>query len=442
MNQNLGHVMKREGQLQTLAYIVIISLLAVVGFLLFALVTGVQLPDLWLVRNDIARTLVPGLLLMVILYMVDQHQRLRHRLMGIHKDLECTTLELQASVDRLSFAHRASEIMTSLTAENGLERVLREALDRFGADAAALVTDDVHIVARDGVSSGSAHLAVEQAAMQAVRAGMPQSFASAHGRTHALAVPLRVDAKLTSVFCVWRREGSFSEEDMAGIQLVAHIVEMSLENHDLLERTRTQLHGTLMTLAELVGARQPEYVQHSSRVADYAVSVGILLGLTADEIADLRIAAILHDVGMLEVPLEIISASRSLTASEEQTIHKHTVTGARIVQTARLNERVQQAVLSHHERIDGSGYPYGLRGDSIPLAARIIGACDAYAAMCSERPHRPALTERQAFAELRRTSGVLFDARVVSALEGVTGNGIQSRAVFGPELTMLLDQVS
>lgn len=442
VEKNLGYVIKRESQLNTLAYTVIVALIALLGFLAFALLSDVQLPDLWVVRNEIFRTIFTGLLLMVILYMADQHARLRRELIAIHEDLEATTHDLRESLDRLSFAHHAAEVMTSLTADNGLEQVLHEALDRFGADSAALVADEVRLVSRDGVDDSDAHMIAEQSSIEAVRAGTPQSLLAGDGRTHALAVPLRVESKLSSVFCVWRRTGSFSDEDMAGLELVAHIVEMSLENRDLLERVRAQLLGTLMTLAELVGVRQPEYAEHSARVAEHAVSVGLSLGLSADEVSDLRIASILHDVGMLEVPAEVIGADRPLTVAEEMLVRRHATSGARIIQTAHLGERVRNAVLSHHERIDGSGYPLGLRGDAIPLAAKILGTCDAYVAMTSDRPHRPAMSARRALAEMRRDSGRLYDARVVSALEAVTGNTRQPGKSFGPELALLLEQVS
>ncbi|MEN6430352.1 MAG: HD domain-containing phosphohydrolase, partial [Coriobacteriales bacterium] len=232
----------------------------------------------------------------------------------------------------------------------------------------------------------------------------------------------------------------FYEQDLEGVELVAHIIQISLENDQLLERTRAQLYGTLMALAELVGLRRPDYEDHAAKVAELAVSTGIMLGLTTQEIADLRVASVLHDVGMLEAPDAITCTDRPLTPAEEATIRRHPAAGARILTTARLDEKIKEAVLCHHERLDGSGYFSGLKGDAIPLSARIIGVCDTYVALTSERPYRHALSERAAFAEVQRAAGRLFDPRVVDALGVVTGN-IRAGAAVGDELALMLGQV-
>jgi len=443
MNQDLRAVIRREGQLNLLAYIIILVLIAVTGLLVFIQLSGLDLPDLWLLKNDIFRTVFTGLMLMVILYMVDQHARLRQELVAIHDDLESTKSDLQSSFDRLAFAHRAAEIMATHTHENGIEQVLRESVGYFGADAAAVVGDDIDMVSQDGVSYDDAQQAVMRVALEAVRAGKPLTSASSvDGSASALAVPLRVRGRLDRVACLWRREGCFTDESLEGLQLVARILEMSIENRELLDEVREQLQGTLMALSNLVELRQPDYMNHSKKVADYAVSVGVTLGLTQHDIAELRLAAVLHDVGMLEVPLEIISANRPLTAEETMIVRHHPVSGARIVKTARFGEQVQQAVLAHHERLDGTGYPNGVRGDRIPLLARIIGVCDSYNAMIHARPHRQALTSEAAIAELTAGAGKRFDAQVVSALQHVTG--VTTRATdshVSSEDAALLSQV-
>lgn len=440
MDRELRRVMKREGQLDLLAYIVIVVLIALTGVLLFLALARIELPDAWLLRNEILRTIVPGLLLMVILYLVDQHGRLRRELISIHEDLETAKSEIQSAYDRLSFAHRTAELMASLTQENGIDHVLEESVAYFGADAAAVVGDDVRMFASEDVPRNDAQRAIMQTALDAVRAGQPIATQASDNGSAALAVPLRVKGRLDRVCCLWRREGAFTEDQLEGLQLVARILEMSLENRVLLDEVREQLQGTLMALSNLVELRQPDYVNHSTQVADLSVSVGVALGLDSDVIADLKLAAILHDVGMLEVPLEILSARRPLTAEEELLVKRHPSAGARIVRTARFNDEVQQAVLAHHERIDGSGYPHGLRGDQIPLLARIVAVCDSYHAMISNRPHRPALTQVAAIAELRGALNRAYDPRVVQALQTVTGHG--SATSDPADVALLLEQVS
>ncbi len=170
MDRKLGTVMKREGQLNLLAYIVILVLIAVTGLLIFVQLSGIAVPDLWLLKNDMVRTIVPGLLLMVILYMVDQHTRLRRELVTIHEDLESAQAKLQTAYDRLAFAHRTAEIMASHTHESAIEQVLRESVDYFGADAAGVVGDDVNMVTQNDVSHEEAQQDMMRVSLEAVRA--------------------------------------------------------------------------------------------------------------------------------------------------------------------------------------------------------------------------------------------------------------------------------
>ncbi len=441
MDRMLDSIIKREKQLNAIAYIIIVTLIAIAGSLVAALVASVPSSSLWPIGNEFFRTLFPGLLLMLVLYLADQHQRTRRHLLATYEELERTRRELQGSVDRLSFAHESATAMGSLTTANGLTRVLVSAVEHFNADAAALVTDDVHIETKEGVDHAEPTLACMQAAVTAVREGHPQLVQGIDGRIHTIAVPMRVDGRLESVLCVWRKRDSFAESDLEGLSLVAEIVATSLENHALLERTRTQLQGTLMTLVELAGRRQHGYSERASAVADLAVNVGVALGLTRAELTELRIAAMLHDVGMLDVPEEIIDAPRELTIEELMVVRGHTEAGARIARMAQFSPAIQEAILCHHERLDGTGYPRGLRGDALPLFARIIAACDAYQAMISPRPHRPALTPARAMAELRSQAGTGYDPQVVSAIAAVTGQRTEDPA-RAELFSSMLEQVS
>jgi HD-GYP domain-containing protein (c-di-GMP phosphodiesterase class II) len=436
VKRELREVIKRDEQLNLLAYIIILVLIALTGVLLFSAMARLEFPDILLLRSDFIRAIVPGLLLMVILYLVDQHGRLRKQLVEFHEDLETASAELQGAYDRLSFAHRTAELMASLTHESGIDRVLEESVEYFGADAAAIVGDDVQMFAADSIPKNEAERSIMQVALDAVRAGQSLAVSATDSGAAALAVPLRVKGRLDRVCCLWKQDGTFAEDQLEGLQLV----EMSLENRILLDEVREQLQGTLMALSGLVELRQPDYINHSTHVAELSVAVGVSLGLEAQQIADLKLAAILHDVGMLEVPAEILSARRPLTAEEGLVVRRHTVGGSRIVRTARFNEAIQQAVLSHHERMDGSGYPNGLRGERIPLMARIISVCDSYNAMISNAPHRPALTQIAAITELRNGIDSSYDRQVVTALQQVTGH---SNSIAHPDdLAMLLEQVS
>jgi len=181
----------------------------------------------------------------------------------------------------------------------------------------------------------------------------------------------------------------------------------------LAEIRRGTAHEPLLrTLAE----REPDLRAHVADVSSLAVRVGERLGLLPDELEELRLAAELHDVGKLAIPDVVLQKAGTLDATEWGFIHSHTLIGQRILSSAPALRPVGEIVRSTHENWDGTGYPDGLAGEAIPLAARIIGACDAYSAMTSDRPYRSARTPEQAIAELRRCADRQFDRTVVQLL--------------------------
>jgi HD-GYP domain-containing protein (c-di-GMP phosphodiesterase class II) len=413
MGTDIGRLLKRESQLNFIAYSLIVALLVTVGLLVFALIIGVQLPDFWLLRDQIFRTLATGFMLMVILYLADQHRRLRTQLVQAHNDLDTARTNIAASYDRLAFAHHAAAVMTSLSQDDGLRVVLAESVQHFGADAAAVVGDDITINTAEGVDPAEAHSAVLEASLETVRAGKPMSVALGEGGSIAIAVPLRVRGQLKSVAALWRRDHAFTDDELEGLSLVARIIELGMENRLLLAEVKTQLSGTLHAMVDLVEHRRPNYIPHSARVAEYAAAVGAALGMGEDATASLRLAAMLQDIGMLEVSDSILAAPRTLTSTEIGEVRKHAQNGADLAKTANFDGVVQDAIRYHHERLDGSGYPSGLRGESIPLVARILAVCDSYVAMTSDRPHRQKLTPIAALNELRACAGTAYDPNVV-----------------------------
>jgi two-component system, cell cycle response regulator len=173
---------------------------------------------------------------------------------------------------------------------------------------------------------------------------------------------------------------------------------------------------TREVLLSVLHERDADLRGHLSAVAGLARAVGERLGLVDADLHDLTLVAELHDVGKLAIPDSILSKEGALTEDEWVFVHRHTVIGERILGSAPALARISRLVRSTHERLDGMGYPDGLSGEQIPLLARIVSACDAFHAMIEERPYRPALSEENAIAELRRCSGTQFDPAVVVAL--------------------------
>ncbi len=178
-----------------------------------------------------------------------------------------------------------------------------------------------------------------------------------------------------------------------------------------------------LALARAVDARDRYTLEHSQRVARYAEAVGRVLGLAADEVEALRLAGLLHDLGKIGVPDAVLGKHGPLTGPERQAMARHPSVGAEIVAPLALAPAVEQAVAEHHEAFDGTGYPHGLVGAAICLAARVVQVVDAYEAMTSDRVYRRALPPEAACQELARCSGAQFDPEVVSALLRVLSGG-------------------
>ena len=183
------------------------------------------------------------------------------------------------------------------------------------------------------------------------------------------------------------------------------------------DRAGEQL-AAAMLLAETLDLRDVATARHSETVGRYAERIAHHLGLRPDQIERVRVAGVLHDIGKLGISDAVLLKPGRLEAHEWQEIRRHPELGARILEHANLRD-VASWVLSHHERIDGTGYPRALAGESIPLEGRILAVADAYEAMTADRPYRRALTTSEARAELRRGAGTQFDPRVVRAFERV-----------------------
>jgi two-component system cell cycle response regulator len=182
-------------------------------------------------------------------------------------------------------------------------------------------------------------------------------------------------------------------------------------------------------LLGLLRERDPELDTHVHEVAALAQSLGERLGLAAADLADLVAAAELHDIGKAAIPDAILDKPEALDREERAFIERHTIIGERIIASAPSLRPIATIVRATHERYDGSGYPDGLAGEEIPLAARIIAICDAYQAMTSNRGYWHAMTERQARAELRRCAGGQFDPGITRVfLDFVRSERVAARA--------------
>ena len=174
--------------------------------------------------------------------------------------------------------------------------------------------------------------------------------------------------------------------------------------------------GVIGALATALDARDPYTAGHSQRVADLSVSIGRQMQLSEADLETLRLGALLHDIGKIGVSDAVLRKPTKLTADEFEQIKLHPTLGARILKPLRFLDAQLAIVELHHERPDGRGYPHGLKGDEIPMFARIVHVADAFDAMTSARAYRGALPVTAAISELWRLIGIDFDAQVVQAM--------------------------
>jgi HD-GYP domain-containing protein (c-di-GMP phosphodiesterase class II) len=186
----------------------------------------------------------------------------------------------------------------------------------------------------------------------------------------------------------------------------------------------TAYRGTAFLLGDVVEADDAYTGQHSRHVVDLVLGVADELELAPRDRRHAELTALLHDVGKIRIPTEIIRKPGKLTPDERALIETHTIEGEHMLeQVGGLLGEVGAIVRSCHERWDGGGYPDGLAGDDIPLVARIVCCCDAFSAMTTDRPYRKALSEEAALEELRANAGTQFDPAVAAALETVLARG-------------------
>jgi putative nucleotidyltransferase with HDIG domain len=192
-----------------------------------------------------------------------------------------------------------------------------------------------------------------------------------------------------------------------------------VQTNESLQRTSERLEAShVSVIGALLGslAAKDHYTQgHSAATMQHALSVAKALGLGPDEVAAVNLGALFHDIGKIGIPEHILRKPSALTEEEWAEMKTHPIIGANLIGEVPNLEVIRPIVLAHHERYDGSGYPNGLRGDAIPLAAQIIAVADTYEAMTSTRPYRSALSHAEAVAELRRVSGTQLNPVVVEA---------------------------
>ncbi len=249
-----------------------------------------------------------------------------------------------------------------------------------------------------------------------------------------LSVAIVVDGSVWGVLNIEAVEpGAFTETDVVLVETIAASLGTAIHRAGLITDLERTLTTTLSVLTSTVEAKDDYTAAHGQDVAGLAERVAARMGLTPTAMRDVRYAAMLHDVGKIVVPSEILLKAGPLNDAEWEVMRSHATVGGELVSRIDAFAHLATAVRASHERLDGNGYPDGLRGEEIPLAARIIAACDTYDAITTDRPYRKARSSSQAVAELNEVAGTQLDALVVAALlEELAVTAVQPGAAKSP----------
>lgn len=232
-----------------------------------------------------------------------------------------------------------------------------------------------------------------------------------------ICAPLATHYKILGVIEVLnKQDGSeFGEQDLEAVVSVANTAAMAIENTRLHQSILEAYTGTIRALAAAIDAKDPYTRGHSQRVMEYSLLTGGYLSIDRDEMETLEYAAVLHDVGKLAIESRILNKPGPLDEAEWDVVRAHPVIGANILRSVPFLEKASELVLCHHERFNGQGYPNKLKGEDIPLGARIIAVADAFDTMTTDRSYRSALSVEQTVRELNNCSGGQFCPEAVKA---------------------------
>lgn len=229
-------------------------------------------------------------------------------------------------------------------------------------------------------------------------------------------VPVEARGHLLGVLQAINREnGGFVEADQRLLATLANQVAIAVENAQLYEKVKTQFHETVFAMATAIEAKDRYTGGHTKRVALFSELIAKHMGLTKDQIHEVRISAILHDIGKIGIDDKVLKKQAPLDKEEWEHMKQHPEMGYRILAGVKSMRAVTDGMRFHHERPDGLGYPLGLKGEEIPLIARIISVADTFDAMTSTRPYRKGLDYDVAYEEIVKFRGTQFDDKVVDA---------------------------
>ncbi|MCJ7626397.1 MAG: HD-GYP domain-containing protein, partial [Anaerolineaceae bacterium] len=222
-----------------------------------------------------------------------------------------------------------------------------------------------------------------------------------------------VEGQVIGVFSV--QSDQLTREDVPVATAFAHELAGAWNKTKLVQELKKTVEGTIHTIAATVEIRDPYTAGHQKRVAELAAAIASEMNLSEHQVEGIRMAGFIHDLGKIQVPAEILSKPGQLSELEFSLIKSHPQVGYDLLKDIEFPWPIADIILQHHEKMNGSGYPQGLKGDEIKLEARILAVADIIEAMSSHRPYRPALGIEKALEQIRKDRGALLNPDVVDA---------------------------
>jgi len=229
-------------------------------------------------------------------------------------------------------------------------------------------------------------------------------------------VPMKIRLEIIGMLNVYSytRGRKFAEGQRKMLSILADRASSAIDNAQLFQNLQRSFQQTIQGFARAMEAKDPYTHGHSDRVMQYARLITRGLGLEKPMVDKIDTAALMHDIGKIGIPLDALNKPQKLTREEYELFKEHPDKGRRILEPLEFLRDIVPAVFHHHEQYDGTGYPLGLRGEEIPMEARVLAVADTYDAMTSDRAYRKALSHEIAVAELKRCAGTQFDPRIVA----------------------------
>jgi len=294
-----------------------------------------------------------------------------------------------------------------------------EARELLRADEFELILSDINMPGESGLEfirdAISKYPEVAAIMVTAVDDPMVAEAALEIGVYDYITKPIERNSVLISAANALRRRELEAAERNYRQDLERTVTERTQSLQESMQRLEDALNGIVQVIAMTVESRDPYTAGHQRRVAQLACAIAAKLDYPEDRIRGLRVAGIIHDLGKISVPAEILSKPSKLTDNEFNIMKEHPQVGYNILKNIEFSWPIADIVHQHHERINGSGYPQNLKGEEILPEARILGVADVFEAMASHRPYRPALGVKVALEELSKNRGNLYDPDVVDA---------------------------